>query len=258
MKFWDAEQLGRFLRSVQGTRLEAAWYLAAMTGMRRGEVLGLRWQDVDLNAARLAVRHTLVSSSTSSRSRRRSPTRRARSTSISAPWSSCGATAIARRSSRRLEVRATSRAAWCAGACGPPCREAAGRALRSGRSRPGRALWPGSEGEDLAQHQQGLGDVGLGEPVTAGTVRRAKPGEGADGGVDATLPSRKAPRSRPARQRPHGRHAHAAQRRRLLQAHLLSQFGWVFAAPAPPGAVEPFEPLLPVLPTRCSSHSCTM
>lgn len=31
-----------------------------MTGMRRGEVLGLRWSDVDLDAARLSVRQALV------------------------------------------------------------------------------------------------------------------------------------------------------------------------------------------------------
>ncbi|MGH7693265.1 MAG: tyrosine-type recombinase/integrase [Candidatus Dormibacteria bacterium] len=61
MKFWEPEQLARFLTSVEGTRQQAAWHLAAMTGMRRGEVLGLRWQDVDLDARRLAVRHTLVS-----------------------------------------------------------------------------------------------------------------------------------------------------------------------------------------------------
>ncbi|MCA1846979.1 MAG: site-specific integrase, partial [Actinobacteria bacterium] len=37
------------------------FHLAAMTGMRRGEVLGLRWHDLDLDAGRLAIRHTLVS-----------------------------------------------------------------------------------------------------------------------------------------------------------------------------------------------------
>ena len=47
--------------SSRGSRLEAAWHLAAMTGMRRGEVLGLRWRDVDLDAARLSVRQTIVS-----------------------------------------------------------------------------------------------------------------------------------------------------------------------------------------------------
>jgi integrase len=61
MKFWDPEQLAKFLVHVEGTRLQAAWHLAAMTGMRRGEVLGLRWSDIDFEAGRLAVRHTLVS-----------------------------------------------------------------------------------------------------------------------------------------------------------------------------------------------------
>jgi integrase len=61
MKFWDAEQLRTFLIQLGTDRLQAAWHLAAMTGMRRGEVLGLRWQDIDFDAARLAVRQTLVS-----------------------------------------------------------------------------------------------------------------------------------------------------------------------------------------------------
>jgi hypothetical protein len=34
--------------------------LMVSTGMRRGEVLGLRWQDVDLDAAQLSVRQTLI------------------------------------------------------------------------------------------------------------------------------------------------------------------------------------------------------
>ena len=58
---WEAEELAAFLRAVEGTRLEAAWRLAAMTGMRRGEVLGLRWSDVDLDGSRLAVRNAIVS-----------------------------------------------------------------------------------------------------------------------------------------------------------------------------------------------------
>jgi integrase len=61
LRFWTPEQLRRFLDSVAGTRLEAAWHLAAMTGMRRGEVLGLRWADIDFDAARLTVRHTIIS-----------------------------------------------------------------------------------------------------------------------------------------------------------------------------------------------------
>lgn len=57
---WDAGELRAFLVLVAGSRLEAIWRLAAMTGMRRGEVLGLRWTDLDFDAARLCVRQALV------------------------------------------------------------------------------------------------------------------------------------------------------------------------------------------------------
>ena len=59
--FWTPEQLRTFLGLVIGHRLEAAWQISAMTGMRRGEVLGLRWQDVDFDNARLHVRQAIVS-----------------------------------------------------------------------------------------------------------------------------------------------------------------------------------------------------
>jgi integrase len=57
---WDADQLRLFLLQVEGSRLEAVWRLAAMTGMRRGELLGLRWRGIDLRGARLSVRQALV------------------------------------------------------------------------------------------------------------------------------------------------------------------------------------------------------
>ena len=57
---WEPDELATFLSAVQGDRLEAAWRVAAMTGMRRGEVLGLRWGDVDLEAARISVRNAIV------------------------------------------------------------------------------------------------------------------------------------------------------------------------------------------------------
>jgi integrase len=60
MKTWTASQLQTFLAHVHDDRLYAAWAVAASTGMRRGEVLGLRWCDVDLDAGRLSVRQTLV------------------------------------------------------------------------------------------------------------------------------------------------------------------------------------------------------
>jgi integrase len=45
---------------VRDDRLFALYRLALATGMRRGEIVGLRWQDVDLDAARLAVVQQLV------------------------------------------------------------------------------------------------------------------------------------------------------------------------------------------------------
>lgn len=60
MRIWAPEQLKQFLEEIQGHRLYPAFFLAANTGMRRGEVLGLRWDDVDLDNARLSVRHGLL------------------------------------------------------------------------------------------------------------------------------------------------------------------------------------------------------
>ncbi|MFW6034209.1 MAG: tyrosine-type recombinase/integrase, partial [bacterium] len=57
---WSAEELARFLRAVEGKRLSAAFVLLATTGMRRGEALGLRWSDVDLEAGRLSIVQTIT------------------------------------------------------------------------------------------------------------------------------------------------------------------------------------------------------
>jgi integrase len=61
INFWEPDELRAFLRAVKSHRLEAAWHVAAMTGMRRGEVLGLRWKDVDIDTAHISVRQALVS-----------------------------------------------------------------------------------------------------------------------------------------------------------------------------------------------------
>src|SRR5664280_668601 len=56
---WNAEQVGQFLRSMNGQRLHAAFATLATTGLRRSELLGLRWVDVDLEAGTLAVRQVV-------------------------------------------------------------------------------------------------------------------------------------------------------------------------------------------------------
>jgi integrase len=50
-RVWSPAQLGAFLARVRGDRLYALWLLVATTGMRRGELAGLRWADVDLDHA---------------------------------------------------------------------------------------------------------------------------------------------------------------------------------------------------------------
>ena len=51
-----------FLEAVRrtGERFEALYVLAITTGLRRGELLGLRWEDVDLERGRLRVGRALV------------------------------------------------------------------------------------------------------------------------------------------------------------------------------------------------------
>jgi integrase len=60
MQTWTKEQLKAFLDSVKDDRLAPLWHTIAMTGMRRGEAIGLRWSDVDLEAERLSVRRALI------------------------------------------------------------------------------------------------------------------------------------------------------------------------------------------------------
>lgn len=60
LQVWTAQQLRAFLAAVEGDRLYALWLLAASTGMRRGELLGVQSPDVDLGRARVAVRRSLV------------------------------------------------------------------------------------------------------------------------------------------------------------------------------------------------------
>lgn len=58
MRFWQPHQLRLFLTPVQGEHLEAAWHLAALTGMRRGEIAALRWDEIDVANQRVYIRQT--------------------------------------------------------------------------------------------------------------------------------------------------------------------------------------------------------
>lgn len=60
MRTWTAPQLRQFLDSLEEHPHRALFWLLANTGMRRGEALGLRWRDLDLERRRLAVVQSLV------------------------------------------------------------------------------------------------------------------------------------------------------------------------------------------------------
>jgi integrase len=59
MKPLSPAQARDLLEAARGERLEALYALAVTTGMRQGEILGLKWEDVDLEAGTLQVRRTL-------------------------------------------------------------------------------------------------------------------------------------------------------------------------------------------------------
>ncbi|MDQ7794170.1 MAG: tyrosine-type recombinase/integrase [bacterium] len=60
MQALGAEGIRALLEAAHQDRLYPLWMLAVSTGMRRGEICGLRWEDVDLDLGTVMVRRTLV------------------------------------------------------------------------------------------------------------------------------------------------------------------------------------------------------
>ena len=60
MRTWSAQEVGKFLALTADHPLHEVWVLLVTTGMRRGEALGLRWRDIDLEKRRVAVRQTVT------------------------------------------------------------------------------------------------------------------------------------------------------------------------------------------------------
>lgn len=60
VKPWQPDELGAFLDAVQSDRLAALFEAVAASGMRRGEVCGLRWDDLDAEAGAIIVRQQLT------------------------------------------------------------------------------------------------------------------------------------------------------------------------------------------------------
>ena len=62
MQVWSVEEVRRFLSEARkrGTQCEAFYSTALETGMRKGELCGLKWEDVDLENRLISVRRTLI------------------------------------------------------------------------------------------------------------------------------------------------------------------------------------------------------
>jgi integrase len=58
--YWDEDETRRFLAATSQDPLYGMWRVALGTGLRRGELLGLRWQDVDLVDRQLRVTSSLT------------------------------------------------------------------------------------------------------------------------------------------------------------------------------------------------------
>ncbi|MFJ8452761.1 site-specific integrase [Bacillus paramycoides] len=59
MKVWNIEEVKAFLKVSMDSRYYIAFHLAVTTGMRQGELLGLRWKDVDLERGTVHIKQTL-------------------------------------------------------------------------------------------------------------------------------------------------------------------------------------------------------
>ena len=58
--FYDANEMNLLFDAVKGTRLEIPVMLAAFYGLRRSEVIGLKWDSVDFNRNTITIRHTVT------------------------------------------------------------------------------------------------------------------------------------------------------------------------------------------------------
>jgi integrase len=57
---WSVQEALKFLEHAQNDRLNALWYTTLFSGMRRAEVLGLQWINVNLEQGEILIRTTLV------------------------------------------------------------------------------------------------------------------------------------------------------------------------------------------------------
>lgn len=60
LSIWEPEQTAQFLEHVAEDRLSALYELAAYAGLRRAELCGLRWSDIDADGRGIMIQQTIV------------------------------------------------------------------------------------------------------------------------------------------------------------------------------------------------------
>ncbi|MFR8735576.1 MAG: tyrosine-type recombinase/integrase [Butyricicoccus sp.] len=89
-KFYTPEQLGVLLAKAVGTWLELPVYICAYLGLRRGELCGLRWSDVDLEHQTITIENARRQVRKSRRAPKRRPRRAALSAGYTVRYAECG------------------------------------------------------------------------------------------------------------------------------------------------------------------------
>lgn len=60
MTAWTPPELNTFIEAASSDRLFAIWHLAATSGMRRGELLGLTWDNINFEAGKVSINNTRI------------------------------------------------------------------------------------------------------------------------------------------------------------------------------------------------------
>ena len=60
MRIWNEQELAKFLTATAGHRLHVFWVFAATTGVRRSELLGTRWADINFKAQTGTIRQIVI------------------------------------------------------------------------------------------------------------------------------------------------------------------------------------------------------
>ena len=58
--FYDSDEVEKLFEAAKGTVLEIPVFLGAFYGLRRSEVLGLKWSAIDFQNNTITIKHSLV------------------------------------------------------------------------------------------------------------------------------------------------------------------------------------------------------